>query len=254
VAWDPDNYLHFGGHRIRPALDLMARVPLSTPERIVDLGCGTGNIARFLKDYWPGARLTGVDSSAEMLARAFADGLDVTLIEADLREWQPEDAPDLIFSNAVLHWCDDHAALFPRLLNFLAPRGVLAIQMPRNHSAPSHTCMTEAARSGPWAEKLEPVLREQPVETPEYYYDVLKPHAWRLDIWETDYMQVLEGDNPVVDWTRGTALKPLLDELDENEKIAFEFEYARRLQAAYPKAGDGKTLFPFKRLFIIAQR
>jgi len=254
VAWDPDNYLHFGGHRIRPALDLMARVPLTTPERIVDLGCGTGNIARFMKDYWPSARLTGVDNSAEMLARAFADGLDVTLIEADLTEWQPEDAPDLIFSNAVLHWCDDHAELFPRLFDFLAPRGVLAIQMPRNHSAPSHTCMAEAVRSGPWADKLAPVLREQPVETPEFYYDVLKPNAWRLDIWETDYMQVLEGDNPVVDWTRGTALKPLLDALDENEQIAFEFEYARRIQAAYPKAADGKTLFPFKRLFIIAQR
>lgn len=238
---------------MRPALDLMARVPASAPERIVDLGCGAGNVTRFIGEYWPRARIIGVDSSPEMLAKAFAEGLDVTWLEADLRDWQPEEAPDLIFSNAVLHWCDDHDTLLPRLLEFLAPRGVLAMQMPRNHHAPSHTCMVEAARSGPWAEKLRPFLREQPVAPPDYYYDLLTPLTWRLDIWETEYCHVLDGDNPVVEWTRGSALKPLLDALDVEEQTAFEADYAKRIAAAYPPSGNGKTLFPFRRLFVIAQ-
>jgi len=254
VAWDPDHYLHFGGHRIRPALDLMARIPVSAPERIVDLGCGAGNVARFLGEYWPRARITGVDSSPEMLTKAFAEGLDVTWLEADIAEWVPDEPPDVIFSNAALHWCDDHATLLPRLLGLIAPGGVLAIQMPRNHAAPSHTCMAAAAKSGPWAQKLTPILREQPVQPPAFYYDLLSPLVWRLDIWETEYCQVLDGDNPVVEWTRGTALKPLLDALDDDdEKTAFEADYAQRIESAYPQRGDGKTLFPFRRLFIIAQ-
>jgi trans-aconitate 2-methyltransferase len=185
VAWDPDRYLHFGGYRIRPALDLMARVPLAAPDRIVDLGCGAGNITRYIADYWPNARICGIDSSPEMLARAFAEGLDVTWLEADLRAWRPDDALDLIFSNAALQWCDEHHELVPQLLGYLAPRGVLAIQMPRNYGAPSHTCMAEAAAAGPWAEKLRPLLRQLPVAAPDFYYDLLSPLSWRLDIWET---------------------------------------------------------------------
>ncbi len=253
VVWDPDHYLHFGGHRLRPALDLMARVPVSAPERIVDLGCGAGNVARFLGEYWPHARITGVDQSPEMLAKAFNEGLDVTWVEADLRAWSPDEAPNLIFSNAVLQWCDDHETLLPRLLSFVAPGGVLAVQMPRNHGAASHTCMAAAAKAGPWADKLAPLLREQPVAEPDYYYDLLSPLAWRLDIWETEYSQILEGENPVVEWIRGTALKPLLDALDDEEKAGFEANYAKRIAAAYPPSANGKTLFPFRRLFIIAQ-
>ncbi len=254
MSWDPDHYLHFGGHRVRPALDLMGRVPLATPERIADLGCGPGNVTRLLNDYWPRARITGVDNSPEMLSKAFAEGLDVTWLEADIREWAPEEPFDLIFSNAALQWCDGHEELFPALFSFVAPQGVLAVQMPRNHQAPSHVCMTEAVRAGSWASTLEPHLREQPVAEPRFYHHLLAPLAWRVDIWESEYLQVLQGENPVVEWTRGTALKPLLDALvDEGERADFEAAYAERIAHAYPPDEDGKTYFPFRRLFIIAQ-
>ena len=232
----------------------MSRIPLSAPGHVVDLGCGAGNVTRLLSEYWPRSNITGVDSSPEMLASAFAEGLDVTWVEADINDWEADLPPDLIYSNAALHWCDDHNVLLPQLVNQLGPHGILAVQMPRNHSAPSHTCMTEAAMDGPWRAALEPVLRPGPVGTPEQYYDVLASCAWKVDIWECDYLQVLEGENPVVEWTTTTALRPLLNALtDEDEKQAFTQNYADRIARAYPPRSDGKTLFPFRRIFMIAQ-
>ena len=254
MSWDPDRYLHFGGHRVRPALDLMSRIPLSAPGHVVDLGCGAGNVTRLLTEYWPRAGITGVDSSPEMLTRAFAEGLDVTWVEADINDWKSDTPPDLIFSNAALHWCDDHASLLPGLVGELAPQGVLAVQMPRNHEAPSHVCMTEAAMAGPWRSKLEPLLRPGPVALPEKYYDILSTCCWKIDIWETEYLQLLDGENPIVAWTSSTALKPLLDALEEGEeRNAFEQAYSERINKAYPVRADGKTLFPFRRIFMIAQ-
>ncbi|MBT3703808.1 MAG: methyltransferase domain-containing protein [Alphaproteobacteria bacterium] len=254
MTWDPDRYLHFGGQRVRPALDLMSRIPLSAPGHIVDLGCGAGNVTRLLSEYWPRSSITGVDNSPEMLTRAFAEGLDVTWVEADINTWQPEIAPDLIFSNAALHWCDSHQTLLPDLIGQLGPQGVLAVQMPRNHSAPSHVCMIEAAKDGPWYEKLELVLRPGPVATPEKYYQILSTCSWKVDIWEAEYLQILDGENPVVEWTSTTALQPLLEALeDEDERAGFLQAYSDRIAEAYPVMANGKTLFPFRRIFIIAQ-
>ncbi|MCH7957955.1 MAG: trans-aconitate 2-methyltransferase, partial [Proteobacteria bacterium] len=154
--------------------------------------------------------------------------------------------------NAALHWLDGHEALFPRLAGGLRPGGVLAVQMPRNYAEPSHTCMAEAAEAGPWRARLDAVLRLRPVASPEAYYDMLAPLARTLDIWETVYTHVLEGENPVVEWTRGSALKPLLDALEDDERPAFLAQYTTRIRAAYPRRGDGTTLFPFRRLFIVA--
>ncbi len=252
AAWDPSQYLKFAGPRARPALDLLNRVDLDSPDAVFDLGCGAGNVTRMLARRWPGAVVTGVDGSAEMLAKARAGGGGIAWIQADLAEWTLPDAASLLFSNAALHWLDGHEALFPRLAGRLRPGGVLAVQMPRNYAEPSHSCMAEAAEAGPWRARLEAVLRPRPVAPPEVYLDMLAPLANALDIWETVYTHVLEGENPVVEGTRGSALKPLLDALEDDERPAFLAEYTTRIRAAYPRRGDGTTLFPFRRLFIVA--
>ncbi len=252
AAWDPSQYLKFAGPRARPALDLLNRVDLDSPEAVFDLGCGAGNVTRMLARRWPQAAVTGVDGSAEMLAKARAGGGTIAWVESGLARWEPPEGASLLFSNAALHWLDDHEALFPRLARRLRPGGVLAVQMPRNHGEPSHTCMAEAADAGPWRARLDAVLRRRPVAPPEAYLDMVAPLANALDIWETVYVHVLEGEDPVVEWTRGSALKPLLDALEDAERPAFLAEYTARIQAAYPRRGDGTTLFPFRRLFIVA--
>lgn len=254
TAWDPQQYLRFAGHRLRPAIDLLTQIDLSSPSRIVDLGCGAGNVTVLLRDRWPGAAVTGVDGSAEMLAKAREAAPDIAWVEADMGAWAPEAPPDLIYSNAALHWLGGHGTLFPRLLDAVAPGGVLAVQMPRNFGAPSHTLMAEAARAGPWRDTLEPLLKPSPVAEPAFYHDLLAPRAAALDIWETEYLQALEGDDPVAEWTKGTWLKPLLDALDGPERAGFEADYRARVRAAYPRRPDGRTLFPFRRLFLIARR
>ena len=253
-GWNPTKYLEFAGPRLQPALDLLSRVLLAAPASVYDLGCGAGNVTRFLAERWPSASVTGVDGSPAMLARAREAVPTVTWEEADLETWRPPRPADLLFSNAALHWLDDHTRLFPRLMADLAPGGVLAVQMPRNHGAPSHTEMVAAAEAGPWRERLRPLLRTRPVAEPSFYYDVLAPHVSRLDIWETEYLHVLDGANPVVEWTRGSALRPLLDGLEEPDRSRFEAEYATRVARAYPPRSDGRTLFPFRRLFIVGNR
>ena len=253
-GWDPAKYLEFAGPRLRPALDLLARVPLAWPGVVYDLGCGAGNVTRLLVERWPRAVVTGVDGSAAMLDAAQAAVPVVTWAQADLSSWRAPGPADLLFSNAALHWLDDHRGLFPRLVADLAPGGVLAVQMPRNHGAPSHSEMVAAAEVGPWRERLRPALRARPVAEPAVYHDILRPHVSQLDIWETEYLHALEGDNPVVEWTRGSALKPLMDALDEPERSAFLAEYAGRIARAYPRRPDGRTLLPFRRLFIVAVR
>lgn len=252
MPWNPDQYLAFGDLRLRPALDLLARVPLERASRVADLGCGPGNITPVLRSRWPDATITGVDNSPDMLARARANDTTVRWQQADLAAWTPDAPCDLIFSNAALHWLDGHEALFPRLAAALSPGGVLAVQMPDNFAAPSHQCAHAAAREGPWTGLLQPLLRTAPV-LPAGRYATLLGHARHLDIWTTEYLQVMEGDNPVADWTRGSLLVPLLAALDEPWRSAFEADYRRRIAAAYPREADGRTLFPFRRLFIVAQ-
>jgi trans-aconitate 2-methyltransferase len=256
MRWDPTLYGGFAAPRLRPALDLLARVPLEAPRRIADLGCGGGQATRLLAQRWPAAELSGIDSSPDMLAEAAAKepASRTAWVRCDVAAWTPAVPLDLIFSNAALHWLDDHATLFPRLLDMLAPGGVLAVQMPRNHGAPSHTGMAEAALAGPWAETLRPLLRPSPVGSPELYYDLLAPRASRLDLWETEYLHVLEGDDPVVTWTSATALAPLLQALEGDARSAFLDDYRARMAKAYPRRPDGRTLLPFRRLFLVAER
>jgi len=253
VAWDPGQYLKFADHRLRPAIDLLHRVDLERPGEVYDLGAGAGNVTRLIKERWPEARVTGVDDSQAMLAKAAATAPTITWQQADLATWSPARPADLIYSNAALHWLDGHDRLFPALLAGLAPGGVLAVQMPRNFSAPSHTAISEAALGGPWRGRLEPLLRPAPVRDPDFYYGVLAPRVATLDVWATEYLQVLDGPDPVKEWTKGTWLRPLLDALEEPERGRFEARYAELVARAYPRRADGRTLFPFRRLFIVAR-
>ena len=251
-TWDPRQYLKFADHRLRPALDLLAQVPLEAPATVFDLGCGPGNITRLLAERWPAARVTGVDSSTAMLAKARQEEPGIAFVEADLNGWSAPEPAQLLYSNSTLQWLPDHAQLLPRLLGQLAPGGVLAVQMPHNHDAPSHRLMAEAVAAGGWQDKLRGLRPLEPVASPDAYYRILAPLARRVDIWETEYLHVLEGDNPVVEWTKGTGLRPYLDALAEPERGAFLVTYAGLIAAAYPKQADGRTLLPFRRLFFVA--
>lgn len=253
--WDPAQYGKFAAERMRPVDDLLARLPGDAPASVYDLGCGDGRVTRLLAERWPGARITGVDSSAAMLDAARTLLPAVTWVEADIADWVSAargEPADVVFANASLQWLDDHRFLFPGLMDLVAPGGALAVQMPRNFEAPSHRCMREAAEAGPWKVKLEGLGREAPVEEPATYHRILAPRASRVDIWETEYLHVLEGDDPIVEWTRGTGLGPYLEALDASQREAFLADYTARITGAYPKGDDGRTLFPFRRLFIVA--
>jgi len=254
MAWDPAQYLKFAGPRLRPALDLLQRIDKEAPSTVYDLGAGAGNVTRLISARWPAARVVGVDSSAEMLAKAAAENPRIEWQQADLAIWRPARPADVIYSNAALHWIEDHAPLFLALFDSLASGGVFAVQIPRNFGAPSHTSMGDAARAGPWRARLEPLLRPAPVAEPAFYFDLLAPHAARLDMWETEYLQVLDGEHAVKEYTKSTWLAPLLAALDEPQRSQFEAAYTRLVDAAYPRRPDGRTLFPFRRMFIIATK
>ncbi len=252
MPWDPSQYLKFGDYRLRPAVDLLNRIDAEAPADVFDLGCGAGNVTRLLRARWPQARITGVDSSDAMLARAASIAPDVEWLQADLASWEPPRRAGVIYSNAALHWLSDHPAMLVRLLGALRPGGTLAVQMPRNFTAPSHTLIAKAALAGPWRKMLEPLLRPPPVAEPAFYFDLLSRRASTLDMWETEYLHVLEGEDPVKEWTKGSWLSPLLDALREPERSQFERCYADMVAEAYPRRPDGKTLLPFRRLFIVA--
>lgn len=254
MAWDPAQYLKFADHRLRPALDLLARVDAVEPARIVDLGCGTGNVTSILAQRWPGAAVTGLDPSDAMLARARSENPSLTFQTADAATWTADPPVDLLYSNAALHWLGDHDRLFSHLFGQVAPGGWLAVQMPRNFGAPSHTAVADAARAGPWSERIVPMLGPPPVDEPAVYAARLAPMAGFLDIWETEYLQILDGENPVAEWTKGTWLRPFLDALDEPDRSGFEAAYRARVAQAYPAGPDGRTPFPFRRLFLVARR
>ena len=254
MSWNPDQYLRFAQPRLRPALDLLARVRFDDPRRVADLGCGAGNVTDAIVQRWPRADVTGIDGSAEMLERARRTLPSVRLEQSNIGTWQPSVPQDLIYSNAALHWLPDHARLFARLMDQLAPGGVLAVQMPRNFDAPSHTAIAETVLDGPWRDTLQPMLGPSPVGEPQDYFNILTPLAAEIDIWQTEYLQVLSGTDPVKEWTKGTWLKRFLDALPASQAADFEAAYAARVRIAYPALSDGRTLFPFRRLFIIARR
>lgn len=257
MSWDPRQYLRFAGPRMQPGIDLIGRIPEIGAGQVVDLGSGTGYLTSLLAKRWPSATVIGVDRASQMLERAAEDypaddwpslGWQCCDIEA----WQAETPPDLIFSNAALQWLDHHETLFPSLIAQLAPGGVLAVQMPRNYDQPSHVILRDLAEEAPWTDRIP--LRDAPVMEPQGYYDLLAAHSASLQIWETEYLHVLTGENPVLNWLRGTALVPVLEALSGDELEAFLAACGKRLDQAYPRRPDGQTLFPFRRVFLLAVR
>ncbi|GAA1349239.1 trans-aconitate 2-methyltransferase [Streptomyces beijiangensis] len=258
--WDPQQYLNHADHRTRPFHDLLARIPdirSDGPARIADLGCGAGNVTAVLAGRWPEARITGYDNSPQMLetARKYATPtLDFAL--ADAATWAPSETYDLIVSNALLQWVPGHADLFPAHLDALAPGGTLAFQVPGNFTAPSHTILAELRESPRWRSRLHGVGdRTAAVLEPAEYFTLLADLGCEPDVWETTYVQLLTGEDPVLDWVKGTALRPVLTALadDPEATAAFVAEYGAALRAAYPATARG-TVFPFRRIFAVARK
>jgi trans-aconitate 2-methyltransferase len=254
TSWDPTQYLRFSNERLRPALDLLAQVPVTSPTRVVDLGCGAGNVTALLKQRFPDADVLGVDGSEAMLGKARMAAPLCRFQHGDFASWTPDAAPDVIFSNAALHWATGHDVLFPRLISLLPSNGVLAVQMPAMHDAPLRRLQIEVAGRGPWAVHLRESGYARDLLPVGTSYDLLRPLVASLDMWETTYQHVLRGEDAVVEWAAGSSLRPFLDKLPEHLRSEYRAAYADALRPHYPRRADGTTLLPFRRLFMVAQR
>ena len=254
ATWNPETYLKYAAERFRPAMDLLQRISLTTAGRIYDLGCGTGHLTHLLYERWPDARVTGIDSSPEMLAHARSEFPNLEWIEADISSFRAPESPDLIFSNAAMQWVPNHSSVFPALLQQVRAGGILAVQMPHHVDSAGHLLILDTARDPRWSARLIPLAAQIKVHAAEEYWRWLRPHASQLDIWETIYVHELEGERPVVEFFRGSQLRAYLHVLSEAEQQEFLDSYAEKTARAYPKQSNGKTLFPFRRIFLLAQR
>jgi trans-aconitate 2-methyltransferase len=250
---DPDQYARFADQRSRPFFSLLERISGDLPLRtIVDLGCGSGELTREIAERWPAAQVVGLDNSPQMLARAAEFEIPGRLgfVTGDISDFS--DQADLIFANAALQWVDDHAELFPRLAGLVRPSGVFAVQMPYSHVQRSHELIEETARTGPWAAKLADWHRFQ-VQPLSWYVELMLGLGFEVDAWETTYHFVLQGEDPVLEWVKGTSLQPILTALDDGERAEFVSLYAAKLREAYPGTPYG-TIYPFRRIFFVARR
>ncbi|MFB1296196.1 trans-aconitate 2-methyltransferase [Mycobacterium sp. pW049] len=251
--WNPDVYLTYADHRGRPFYDLMARVGAREPRRIVDLGCGPGNLTETLTARWPGAVIEAWDSSPEMVEAARERGLDARI--GDVRDWTPAPDTDIVVSNATLHWVPEHPELLVRWAGQLAAGSWIAFQVPGNFDAPSHQSVRALVRRPEWSE----LLRDYPFEKSEVtrpaagYAELMTDAGCTADAWETTYVHELTGENPVLEWIHGTALRPVRASLSDAQWEQFKAELIPLLDAAYPKRADGTTFFPFRRIFVVAQ-
>jgi trans-aconitate 2-methyltransferase len=253
--WDARLYLKFEDDRSRPARDLLAQVPLQRVRTAVDLGCGPGNSTELLASRYPEATLIGVDTSKDMLRQARQRLPGCTFVEADLRTWRPDETPDLFFANAVFQWIPDQQPVMRRAVGMLSEGGVFAVQMPDNTMETTHVLMRELAGRAPWADlvrAVEDVRVDLP--PPESYYDLLKPLCRHVEIWHTIYNHVLSGPKEIVEWFRGSALRPYLSVLDASGGRDFLEAYAAEIAPHYTARPDGTVLLRFPRLFIVATR
>ena len=258
ARWDPDRYLEFEEERGRPFDDLVGRIRVAAPERIVDLGCGPGNTTARLLDRWPDASIVGIDSSQEMITQAMELAVDGRLEfrVQDLREWEPDQPVDVLLCCATFQWVPNHAGLFPRFIDSLTPGGTFAFQVPNNFDEPSHTLLHELATSERWRDILQPAVRAASVLEPRTYLTELLSTGAQADVWETTYLHVLNGPDAVLRWIRGTGLRPFLTALEQSGSPTavddFLTSYAAALRAAYPRDPHGRVVFPFRRLFAVS--
>ncbi|HZF86592.1 MAG TPA: trans-aconitate 2-methyltransferase [Burkholderiaceae bacterium] len=258
AEWNPALYRRYEDERTRPAIELLARVPLATAARVVDLGCGPGNSTELLVRRFPQAQVTGTDNSEAMLVSARERLPQARFELSDIATWAPDaeaGAPDLIYANAALQWVPDHEALIPRLFAALAPGGVLAVQMPDNRAEPTHRLMREVAAEAPWKEPIGDYTRlRTELLTIGGYYDLLAPLAAEVDVWHTIYQHRMDSAAAIVEWVRATGLRPFVDPLSPELRASYLAEYERRVDAAYPVRTDGKRLLAFPRMFIVARK
>jgi trans-aconitate 2-methyltransferase len=250
---DPVQYARFSDERSRPFFTLLSRVPERPYKEIVDLGCGSGELTVAIAERWPDAHVIGLDSSPQMLAASakFAKPANLDFVLGDVSQYNTP--ADLVYSNATLQWVEDHETLFPRLAALTKSGGVFATQMPSSFEQPSHLLMEETARTGPWASKVAG-WRKMRVLPLRWYVDTLMDLGFEVEAWETVYYFVLEGEDPVVEWVKGTSLQPILSLLDDAERAEYLSVYAEKVRAAYPPSANGSTVFPFKRIFFIGAR
>jgi trans-aconitate 2-methyltransferase len=251
--WNPDVYLAFADHRGRPFFDLVNRVRAESPRRVVDLGCGPGNLTETLAARWPDAVIEALDSSPEMVESARKRGVDAHV--GDVRTWEPKPDTDVLVSNATLHWVPDHAELLARWAGALSPGSWIAVQMPGNFQSPSHESVRVVSRREPFANQLRdmPFREGKVVDSPVVYAAMLTDAGCQVDAWETTYVHELTGQHPVLDWITGTALRPVIDRLSDEAWQQFRQQLIPLLGDAYPRRPDGRTLFPFRRVFVVAQ-
>lgn len=253
--WNPELYLKFADERTQPAIDLVAKITLANPHRIIDLGCGPGNSTALLYARWPESEVIGLDNSSDMIVAARNSYPDLQWVEGDIAEWKPDEPFDLIFSNAALHWVPRHEEIFPRLIDQLSDTGALAVQMPTHFQSAVHKFIKEISLDPEWNHLMDQARGAIKVDRPPFYYDLLQPLASRLDLWETEYIHILENHHSIIDWIRGTGLRPFLQALESDEQRArFEKLLLEGVTSAYPKQKDGRVLFPFRRLFVVAYR
>jgi trans-aconitate 2-methyltransferase len=252
-TWDANLYLQFGSERTQPSIDLVSRINHPNPSRIIDLGCGPGNSTQILRNRWPEARITGLDNSLEMIAAAQQSYPNDTWILADAATWTADHPFDIVFSNAALHWMSDHTHLFPHLFNQVALGGAFAMQIPAHHSSPVHLSILEVAGNPAWSHLMDNARNSITRYSPSFYYDLIQPLASKVDLWETEYVHIMDSPQAIVNWFRGTGLRPFLEALEtEKQKQQFERLLLEAYTKAYPRQRDDKVLFPFRRLFMVA--
>ncbi|WP_313296536.1 trans-aconitate 2-methyltransferase [Diaphorobacter sp.] len=253
--WNPQLYSRYEDERTRPARELLARVPLTDPSVVVDLGCGPGNSTELLVARYPRARVIGVDNSKAMLDSAQKRLPSVDFVAADIADWVPDVAPNLIYANAALQWVSAHEALIPRLFGALGPGGVLAVQMPDNRAEPTHRHMRALADESPYKAAIgdSGAVRTKLLRI-QQYYDLLARDAAQVDVWHTVYQHPMDSAASIVEWVRGTGLKPFVDPLTDTLRAQFLASYEQRIDSEYPVRSDGKRLLAFPRMFIVAQR
>ncbi len=253
--WNPALYRQFEDERTRPARELLGRVMIEAPARIMDLGCGPGNSTEVLAVRYPGAELLGIDISAAMLAEARQRVPGARFESQNIATWAPVGAVDLVYANASLQWVPGHEALIPKLFEAVAPGGALAFQMPDNLDEPSHVLMRETAADGPWAEIIgDAAAVRTKILSASGYYDLLAGQAQTVDVWRTEYYHVMDSAEAIVTWLRATGLRPFIDPLPEESRMAFLKAYTTKIAAAYPAHADGKLLLAFPRMFVVARR
>ena len=256
MSWSARQYVAFEDERTRPARDLLAALPPGDVHSAIDIGCGPGNSTELLVERFPHATLRGLDSSSDMIDAARKRLPSLQFDTVDIGTWSERGPFDVIFANAVLQWLPDHAALLPSLVGKLSEGGSLAIQMPDTLEQPSHRLMREVATSGPWASKLADAAGQRTeIASASDYYSMLRPHCARVDVWRTTYHHPLaDGASGVVEWFKGSGLRPFLGPLDACERAEFLQRYLAAIEQAYPALEDGSVLLPFPRLFIVATR